>query len=512
MKKIYVYFMILFVSLVSCKEYLEPVSPSEFVPTEVASLRELMTYEVYANMVGNYNCVFLPLLDDDITCAPYGESNYGMAFGHLLASYSWQPDLYRQFDENDFMEQSYNLWYNYYQRILGCNAVLDFVGDVAGVQEQKNLVCAEAYTMRAYYYFQLVNIYGIPYNADKNALGVPLKLTSAIEDSNIPRNTVGECYERVEKDLLEAVRLFKMLPVELQWRPNYRASLPMAELLLSRMYLYSERWKEARDYAESVITHYSFTLLDLNTLPAPVSSKPYFNFHSLENPECLWWYASSSDVLSMVNAQVKEGDYDLRWRFKASDELLESFGTGDLRAKNYIINEPTGHTQGDNVVRYLRPVGKYGVNSSREPKTDFARSLRVVEAYLNSMEAAAMLYKAGDAGMQSQAVLRLEELRGNRIKRDVYQALPAFMNADELVKYIREERRRELCYEDHRWFDLRRYGMPSITHRWTVDVQTTVTYTLAEKDPGYTIPVPDRTLELNKALKPNLSWPKRNAK
>ena len=35
-----------------------------------------------------------------------------------------------------------------------------------------------------------------------------------------------------------------------------------------------------------------------------------------------------------------------------------------------------------------------------------------------------------------------------------------------ILDEIRLERRLELCFDEQRWFDLRRYGMPSITHRY----------------------------------------------
>ena len=56
-----------------------------------------------------------------------------------------------------------------------------------------------------------------------------------------------------------------------------------------------------------------------------------------------------------------------------------------------------------------------------------------------------------------------------------------------LVERIRLERRLELCYEGHRWFDLRRYGMPSFSRTWKVGGVAVQTYQLLEKDPAYTL-------------------------
>lgn len=67
---------------------------------------------------------------------------------------------------------------------------------------------------------------------------------------------------------------------------------------------------------------------------------------------------------------------------------------------------------------------------------------------------------------------------------------------------MKEEK--ELCFEGQRWFDLRRYGMPQIVHRWGEQV-----YTLKQNDPSYTMPIPDAVLIKNKKLEQNPLAPKR---
>jgi len=68
------------------------------------------------------------------------------------------------------------------------------------------------------------------------------------------------------------------------------------------------------------------------------------------------------------------------------------------------------------------------------------------------------------------------------------------------------ERRKEFFLEGFRWFDLRRYGMPAITHRYQHEPgEAVLHYTLKEKDPMYTLPLPNSILQRNQALKQNPS-------
>ena len=77
------------------------------------------------------------------------------------------------------------------------------------------------------------------------------------------------------------------------------------------------------------------------------------------------------------------------------------------------------------------------------------------------------------------------------------------MTGDDLVEMIRQERRLELCFEGHRWFDLRRYGMPSFSREWWNDGVLVKQYTLEKNDPSYTLPIPQAVIELNRQLEQN---------
>ena len=69
------------------------------------------------------------------------------------------------------------------------------------------------------------------------------------------------------------------------------------------------------------------------------------------------------------------------------------------------------------------------------------------------------------------------------------------MTDDELLTEILEERARELAFEGHRWFDLRRTTRPRIVRTYRGEE-----YVLEANDPRYTIRIPSSAIEANPGL------------
>lgn len=285
----YIVFIGLFLVSVSCSDFLEPKSQNEYVPENAVSLNEMLLGEAYAR--ADYsNCLFSlqTILDDDVTCStlPYPVYSGANNVEGYHALYSWQPDMFTTMENVGlYNDNSSNPWKAYYDLILGCNAALDYIDDVVGTDEEVALVKAQAHALRALYYFNLVNLFGEPYSHNKEALGVPLKLTSELTTDYPLRNTVEEVYEQIERDLDAAEEYYLALPEDMQYKQDFRTNLPMVQLLKSRVFLHMERWAEAAEYANRVITEWEFSLVDLNTLPTPTEREPYYNFISYANQE-----------------------------------------------------------------------------------------------------------------------------------------------------------------------------------------------------------------------------------
>ena len=498
-------------ALTGCGDFLEPNSKSEFVPKDATSLNELLLGEAYQrNDLDGFNN-FLSLMDDDVEAAPYQVPMTDFNENKYLASYTWQPDMFDMMDKANAGHT--NMYEKYYELILGANAVLDYLPKVTDTEDMMNTVKAQALALRGFYYFNLVNIFGQPYNYNPDALGVPLKLKSGIEESDdyLKRKTVGEVYEQILLDLHAAEETYKLLPEEQQWKPKFRTSLPMVQLMLSRTYLYMENWKEAARYAKLVMENKNFKLKDLNDVP--YDAVEYMYYPTYDSPETIWPYGSPEDMFgwtcqSANAANPNNNNQKMHAYFKVSQDLLDTFDDSDLRKSRYIIKAPIGTETNGNETKTIymdMAYGKIQVGTQyylpKNAVNVFGRCLRLSEAYLNYAEAMAMLGGSGD----DEATAALYKLLEKRFYgEDIVDEVEfKFDSNAELVQYIRDERRRELCFEGHRWFDLRRWGMPEITHVWHSSATVSYKYRLTKEDLMYTVPIPDEAKEENGQLLQN---------
>ena len=495
-------------SFTACSDFLEPDSESEFVPEDATSLNELLLGEAYQrNDMEGFN-IFLGLLDDDIEAAPYQVPNDGFDGNLFLASFSWQPDMFKMMEEAG--AGHINVYESYYEVILGANAVLDYIPNVRDTEENINKVKAQALALRGFYYLNLVNIFGQPYSYNPEALGVPLKLNSGIEESEdyLKRKTVAEVYEQILTDLHTAEEIYLSLPQGEQWNDNYRTSLPMVQLTLSRTYLYMENWEKAAHYAKLVMENPNFKLEDLNNIPlngkndAGETVRTYMVYPTYSSSETIWPYGNVQDMFEWTyegaNSTNSNTGNKMHAYFQASEELLNTYVDYDLRLNRYIVRAPKG-SSGE-----LMPMafGKVNVGTTyylpQNAVGVFGRCLRLSEAYLNYAEAKAMI---GGEGM-GEATSALNTLRSKRFDPEDFED-EEFATQEELIDFVRDERRRELCFEGHRWFDLRRWGMPSFTHKWHDNAESTSTFRIEENDLLYTVPIPDEALQMNSSLEQN---------
>lgn len=438
--------IIVCLSFTGCSNFLEEKSQDEVNVKTTQDFRELLLS--YMNDEDGWAQLYA--LDDDIAINDNKLNDYNEN-GTVLnysSCYTWQPDMWEGVRKlPDGYEYTYSL-------IMGTNAVLDGIDNAIGTQKERDLIKAEALGLRGFYYFMLVNMYGAPYNYDKESLGVPLKLKAAIVTQGLARNTVKEVYTQIEKDLTESAALFEKYPKE---KNAYHINKTVVQIWLSRIYLYMEEWdksvKAATKAIESGNGLTNYTTLDLNQ---------DFEMPSYDHSEVEWVY----------------GNNTFPWDMSPSPELLSKYTSGDRRLALWF---ESGYTVLKTDISQYRPTN----------------TIRLSEAYLNRAEAYVQL------GNDKEALADLNSLRKKRIENYEDKSLTDINN---LLEEVRLERRLELCFEGHRWFDLRRYGMPSISHKYKTKLSDPwIIYTLKEKDPLYILPIPRLILESNPALKQNPS-------
>ena len=460
-KKILLYsFVALFWGLTSCGDFLEEYSQNQVYATTAEDLDELLAGEcfmpwvsyisIYSQVtmssVSSYNYPWLHVMDDDAEEFLVGELAVDQASPRNVFApfHRWQSDPFTTIEGKQWRDED---WTRFYERIAVLNNIIYYADEFKDTEEDLELlnrVKGEAYFLRAGYYFLLVNIYGEPYNkatAFEDA-GVPLKTSEVIEDIYFTRSSVGAVYEQIVSDLQNAATCLEgVVPAS-----TTRVGGAAANALLSRVYLYMERYEEAIDAADNVLTNnsYSYNVLDLNTWEADQ------NVISSSSIETIFHQGGNSIPVMFLNDSTSawNGDDRRASSFQVSDGLLNSYEQGDLRRTAFFrFSSKTRATLPDKYKTW-RTVS----NDPEQVGEDFL--IRLPEVILNKAEALAMLNR------DDEAKTELEKLRSKRFSPTDLK--PVTESGEELVDFIRAERRRELCFEGHRWFDLRRYSVNSI--------------------------------------------------
>ena len=424
-------YILLSVLFTGCGNFLEEYSQSLVVVKSVSDLDEVLLGDVYlpSKQVSMFTAAnyasFMNFMDDDVNTVVTrrGNASAWKSMRNLYGYSTWHLDVTKSANGSDYISDS-GLWMDTYRRINIINIILDEITKLDIKSENEKLdamrIKGECHFMRAQFYFFLVNLYALPYDSKaKEYLGVPLKLTGYVEN-DFRRNTVYEVYEQITKDLNDAVAYFTESP---QKRPAFRASKESSLLLLSRVCLYMQDWENARNAAKE--------FLESNNTLYPISSLPKTeSFMEATDSEVIF----SQGTLNINRAFTANGG-----DFCVSRDLYNLYGDKDYRKGVFFAKNLSTDS-----IKISRKY-KYAIHQA---KVSDVFTMRVAEGYLNMAEACAMLDDA-------DANVWLNNLRRNRIAEYEDQNYAG----EELVQEIRNERRKELCLEGHRWFDLRRYSV-----------------------------------------------------
>ncbi len=453
---------VLLILFSSCSDFLEEKSQDLIIPKSVKDYREFLFGEAYIRDETQIH-TYLDIMTDDVKENIKGSFLGGDTRASGYGYYTWQADP-EQTVSGAISEDK--AWETYYHSILICNITLDNIGDISGSKAEKEDLKAEAYALRAYCYFMLVNLYGQPYNqaTAETDLGVPVNDVVGMEDRKFVRESVAEIYRQIESDLKEAITCFKASNLT---KTCFRWNLPATYLLASRVSLYKKEYDKAIEYATYVIAAQP-QLYDLSAM----SDDDYFL--NEKNPEILFTYGY---YLVSYYAWLA------KCNFPISDDLQALYGDNDWRLTHFFYKRGAVYT-----AQKSETSGTTGI---------YGYAFRTAEAYLNRAEAYA------EKGDKDKALQDLKTIREKRLK--VYEEVQAVTKED-VIRRVREERRRELSFEFHRWFDLRRWDRPRIEHTFTPDIKqpdVVEKYVLEKDDPAYTLPLPRSVVEYDPTLVDN---------
>lgn len=356
------------------------------------------------------------------------------------------------------------IWSQYYEGITRANYLLYYADNIEMDADLKARILGEAKFMRAFFYFNLVNIFG----------EIPLKTQPPLNSSliNVGKSSVDAVYAQIEEDLLDAT---EVLEAEYSGTDVGRATQGAAWGLLAKARLYQEHWQEALDAIQS--------LEDLGIYSLQPVYKNNFIDSTQNNSESIFEIQHESGQIPKLGSHLNQwfgAPDDNGYAFDVPlQEFVDEFEVtaGDVvdprldytvgqAGQNWINGEPfdptwsaTGYLQKKHVqpLREEPIIGDAGLNYVY---------MRYADILLMKAEALNELNRA------AEAIVPLNEVRKRARESYLYDldlpgagSVPANLLPDvpatsqaSVRNAIRHERRVELGFEFHRFFDLMRYG------------------------------------------------------
>jgi starch-binding outer membrane protein, SusD/RagB family len=384
-----------------------------------------------------------------------------------------------------------DVWANMYAGINRANFVLEEVPRVSMEESFKNRILGEASFLRALYYFYLVQLFG----------DVPLLLESSKDFSSRPARTpAAQVYQQIEQDLQ-----FAETAIDVNrhtGNTSGRVSRVAAKALLAKVYLTQGKWAEAAGKAREVIQTPGYRLwpdfTDVFNLPANENQGESI-FEVQYNQD---GGISSRSMIKTTPRNERVGSDQGHGDWVATADLYNIYSSRDRRrttysgANNFVLN-PADPAQTPFFTRtnnawYLRKFRDYSLRD-RNTNNNFI-VLRLADMYLVLAEALNELQ-----GPDREAILAYNAIRkraGLNMAIDTLTFDPILISQAGFRDSVLVERRRELAFEGHRWFDLVRTGRLVEAVK---DVKPAAT--ISERNVLY--PIPQSEIDINPNLTQN---------
>ena len=518
-RKNLIYILVCGALLTSCSDYLETPPSAELDENKVfadRTLTESYLTGVYAEGMPlgfsmNSSDADRKLAASSTLASACDEAEEGAEWGK--GNSSWNKDNHNN-NSIDWDEDPHHTMR--WETLRKCNILLERLHEVPldqGDPEFNTRATGEAYFMRALEFWEGVYRYG--------GLPIVRRRLNASDVTTLPRNTFADCVDSIVADCDRAAKLLPNYYTDAtkKGRANRVAALSLkARVLLyaasplfntNHPYLSlgadnnligyasedKERWKKAADAAKDAIDAVKasgfYALYDegnpetnyeqMWTLPDNceiiLANKKYRNFKVSEKPLAAdlpswannqsWSDGGLFATFNFVKFYETKTGQKAAWKDNGGDDLLDIYESLDPRFKQTIAAHGALWNDEVGVLNFF-PGGAHSVANDKTkhlvrkwvPRTLKVTPplntvnidwivFRVAELYLNYAEALNEYYDNPPA--EAFQAVNLVRARSG---------MPAFDNAltkDEFRQKLRNERAVELAYEDHRFWDIRRW-------------------------------------------------------
>ena len=344
-------------------------------------------------------------------------------------------------------------WRDTYTSIFRCNDVLDHVDGITMSAAGKTQAIGEVKFLRAFHYFNLVRQFG----------GVPLRLDVTKAPTDAPsqgRATVDAIYAQIISDLNDAAT---NLPEASSYPASEKGKVSKgsANALLGEVYMTQKKFAEALTALRKVIGY--------SLLPSYASIYLTTNKNNAESIFEIQYYAAAGTNLSSnfmyQFAPFNSGiavtqdpgtnlSFSSGWNTPTSD-LISSYEPNDLR-KDVSLAEGFTGTSGFVAVPYVKKYNQGFVQPGQTnvnfPIIRYADVMLMIAECLNE--------QGFNPGGEAFALLNaIRNRAGLPAKTSGNAILTLNVNSQEAFREaVYQERKVELAFENHRWFDLVRTG------------------------------------------------------
>lgn len=343
-------------------------------------------------------------------------------------------------------------WQTGFRAIAQINVILDALEEIEANQQWKNSVAGQLHFLRALFYHNLSKIYGY----DPTAIGstnrgtVPLVLNGALSMDDIehlPRATQEEMYAQLYKDLEDAYEELAETP---ETRAPHFATQGAVAAFFTRVALYNGDYEKVIEMADSALNsgvgRFSTNSTYVADWRAAVHPESMFEVEFKVDQNMGANNAPRADFTNRLSAESTT--VSGRGNARVSDALYALYSDDDVR-KQLILKGVGNLSDQNQMTKFFSRGGELNL--------DNIPVIRISEVYLNRAEAYAR---------SNEPELAIADV--NRIRERAGLAPVSGLSEDNLINEVLLQRKLDLAFEGHSFFDYKRLGMDIVKPNGTV--------------------------------------------